>query len=466
MRSKNIRLVFIAMTTILAAKSHTIAAERKTFDVRHFGATGNGCTLDTAAVNKAIEACAVEGGGCVVFPPGKYLSGTVWLKSGVELHFDAGATLVGSPDLKDYEHFTPPATMVESKWPLWHRALILAEGARNIGISGKGTIDGNKVFDPNGEERMRGPHTVLLGNCRDVVIRDVSIKDAANYGILFELTDRVEIRNVKITGGWDGVHFRGAQQQPCRDVTIADCRFFTGDDCIAGRYWEGVRIVGCTLNSSCNCVRLIGPATHLSIERCRMYGPGEYPHRTSKSGRRNCLAGLNLQPGSWDGTQGCLDDVTLQDLTMENVSTAFHFVLSPGNTAGRILVNRVKATGVYYAASSVESWATAPFEDVTFRDVSIEFAGGGKRETPPPVVRAPGNDARPLPAWGFYFRNAKNLTLERVHLHCLKEDLRPILMADRVEQLTLTDVSLPRLSRAEEPLVLKDVNHLERHGAE
>jgi hypothetical protein len=114
----------------------------------------------------------------------------------------------------------------------------------------------------------------------------------------------------------------------------------------------------------------------------------------------------------------------------------------------------------------VESWAKAPFEDVTFRDVSIEFAGGGKRETPPPVVRAPGNDARPLPAWGFYFRNAKNLTLERVRLHCLKDDLRPILMADRVEQLTLTDVALPRLSGAEEPLVLKDVKHLERHSKE
>lgn len=468
MRSENGCFVLIGMVIILATARHLTAAESaepKRFNVRQFGATGDGRALDTAALNKAVDACAAAGGGCVVLPPGKYLSGTVRLKSNVELHLEAGATLVGSPDLKHYEHFTPPATMAESKWVLWHRALILADEAQNIRISGKGTIDGNKVFDPHGEEKMRGPHTVLLGNCRDVVIRDISIKDAGNYAILFELTDRVEIRNVKITGGWDGVHFRGSQQQPCREVTIADCQFFTGDDCIAGRYWEGVRISDCTINSACNCVRLIGPAQHLVIERCRLFGPGEHPHRTSKTNRRNCLAGLNLQPGSWDSTQGRLDDVTIRDITMENVSTAFHFVLKRGNTAGKIVVERVKATGVYLAASSVESWAMAPFEDVTFRDVSIEFVGGGKKEAASLPVHAPGNDARPLPAWGFYFRNAEKLTLERVGLHCLKDDMRPVLQADYVDRLTLIDVPLPRAPGAAEPLLLKNVKHVEQRGA-
>lgn len=458
----------MGMVIILATAQHVTAkepAESKDFNVRQFSATGDGRTLDTAALNKAVDACAAAGGGSVVFPPGKYLSGTVRLKSNVELHLEAGATLVGSPELKHYQHFTPPGTMVESKWVPWHRALILADGAQNIRISGKGTIDGNKVFDPHGEEKMRGPHTVLLGNCRDVAIRDIAIKDSANYAVLFELTDRVEIRNVKITGGWDGVHFRGSVEQPCREVTIANCQFFTGDDSIAGRYWEGVRISDCTINSACNCVRLIGPAKHLLIERCRLYGPGEHPHLTSKTNRRNCLAGLNLQPGSWDGTQGRLDDVTIRDLTMENVSTAFHFVLKRGNTAGKILVERVKATGVYLAASSVESWAMAPFEDVTFRDVDIEFVGGGKRELASLPVRAPGNDARPLPAWGFYFRNAENLTLERVRLLCQKDDLRPVVKAEYVDRLTLVDVPLPRVPRAAEPLLLKNVKHVEQSGA-
>jgi hypothetical protein len=457
---------------------------RKTFDIREFGAVGDGRTLDTAAINKAVEACAVAGGGRVVFPAGKYLSGTVRLKSGVTLHIEHGATLLGSPDRKDYEHFNPPpkapaakrpiwhdllredlqlaagSQTPESKWPIWHQALIMADGAENIGISGQGTIDGNKVFDPDGEEHMRGPHTILLSNCRDVTIRDVTIKDSGNYAILFELTDKVAIRNVKITGGWDGVHFRGRPELPCREVTITGCQFFTGDDSIAGRYWDKVKISDCVINSSCNCIRLIGPATHLTIERCRMYGPGEQPHRTSN--RTNCLAGLNLQPGSWGGSQGRLDDVTIRDITMQNVSTPFHFVLRPGNTAGRITVSRVKATGVYFAASSVESWTETPFEDVTFRDVTIEYAGGGKREQAGQTIEAPGYDARPLPAWGFYLRNVKKLTLDHVRLSCVKDDLRPVFLADRVEQLIFQGMEMPKTPGVDNPVVFKDVKRFEK----
>jgi polygalacturonase len=426
------------------------AAQPKAFNVRDYGARGDGRTLDTAAINRAVEACAAAGGGRVVLPPGRYLSGTVYLKSNVELMLDAAATLVGSKDLADYK----------SKQSPWHRALLLGDGAQNVRILGQGAIDGNRVFDPHGEEQMRGPHTIVLDHCRDVTIRDLAIKDSGNYAIFFELSDRVQIRNVKISGGWDGVHFRGSREQPCRDVTIADCRFATGDDSIAGRYWERVRVSNCALNSSCNCVRLIGPATHLTIEKCRMYGPGEHPHRTSN--RRNCLAGLNLQPGSWDGTQGRLDDVTIDDITMQNVATPFHFVLKPGNTAGRVTVSRVKATGVYFAAASVESWAETPWEDVTFRDLVIEFAGGGKRDDARQPVRAPGNDCRPLPAWGFYLHNVKNLTLDHVRLSCVKPDLRPVLVADRVERLVLSDVPLPQAPGAEPPLVLRDVKHLDR----
>jgi hypothetical protein len=275
-----------------------------------------------------------------------------------------------------------------------------------------------------------------------------------------ELTDHVEIRDVKITGGWDGVHFRGCREQPCRDVTIAHCQFYTGDDSIAGRYWDKVLITDCTLNSSCNCLRLIGPATHLTIEKCRMYGPGESPHRTSN--RRNCLAGLNLQPGGWDATQGKLDDVMIRDIVMDKVGTPFHFLLKPGNTAGRIAVERVKATGVYRAAVSVESWADTPFAEVSFRDVSIEFTGGGKKTASQQHVHAPGVDARPLPAWGFYLRKVQHATLEDVRLSCVKDDFRPVLIADQVERLTLNGVKWPNVRGAEPPLVTSGVAHLER----
>lgn len=433
-------------------------AEVKRFDVRQFGARGDGRALDTAAINRAVDACAAAGGGIVRLGPGRYLSGTVRLKSHVTLALDAEAILVGTADLDQYLHFQPSGEP-ESRWLRWHRALVLADAAEDVSIVGPGTIDGANVFDPKGEEKMRGPHAVLLGHCRGVVLRDLAIRNAANYAVLFEGTDRVEICRLRVAGGYDGIHFRGWPERPCRDVRIAQCVLETGDDCIAGRYWQNTRITGCTLNSSCNCVRLIGPATGLVIENCRLEGPGRYPHRTSK--RRATLAGLNLQPGAWDPTRGALDDVKITNVTMRNVSAAFHFALKPGNTAGRITVERVSAAGVYLAASSVESWAETPFEEVVFRDLEIEFAGGGTEDQARQWVKPPGTEARPLPAWGFYLRRVKRATFENVRFGLAKEDRRPVLAAEHVSHLVLKGVTFPTVAGVE-PLRLVGVTHVER----
>jgi polygalacturonase len=445
----------ILTVALLATTQNASGAEPGIFDIRDFGAVGDGKTLDTAAINKAITACTEAGGGQVRFPPGRYLSATVHLKSRVTLYLEAGAKLIGVKDPNLYQHPTPPAFLPEAKWGKWHRALILADGAEDIEIAGAGVIDGNKVFDRTGEERMRGPHTFVFVNCRNVTVRDVSFVDSANYAIFFQISDHVDIRNVKFTGGWDGVHFRGAPQRPCKDVSIVGCRFYTGDDSIAGRYWENVVISDCIVNSSCNGIRLIGPATHLIIRNCLFYGPGVQPHRTSN--RYNMLAGINLQPGAWDKTTGDLDDVLISDITMQNVSTPCHFMMKPGNTANRITVTRLTATGVYRAACSVESWAESPFKNVTFRDVDIEFEGGGTAGRVPTQVKAPGVDARPLPAWGFYARNVENLTFEDFRMTCTRPDQRPVLICDDVNQLTLDTFRFTRCKDVNEPVVLNRV---------
>lgn len=449
-------LVIVALSV---ADSAAVAVSPCTFSVRDYGAMGNGETPDTAAINKAIEACAAAGGGQVQFPAGKYLSGTVHLKSNVALFLEAGATLVGSTNLEHYQSFSPPAGTPEARWTRWHRALILGDGAENVTIAGQGVIDGNKVFDPRGEEKMRGPHTILFGICRNITIRDISIRDSSNYAIMLEFCQQVEVRNVKITGGWDGVHFRGWPGRPCRDVSIVGCQFFTGDDSIAGRYWENVLISDCIVNSSCNGVRLIGPAAHLIIHNCLFYGPGVHPHRTSN--RQNMLSGIILQPGSWDATEGSLDDVLISDVTMKSVASPATIWLKPGNTGGRLTVTRVTATGVYRAPCSVESWAETPFTTAVFRDVNIEFEGGGTPEQAHEPVKAPAVDARPLPAWGFYARNVKNLCFEDVRVSCANEDLRPVLTCDGVEQLKLDGFKSSRAAGAADALVLNDVERVE-----
>ena len=461
--SKAIRPVLV-MVGLMAAAQPVIAAKPAVFSIRDYGAVGDGKTLETIAINKAIEACAAAGGGQVLFPPGRYLSGTLHLKSHITLFLEAGATLIGTTKLDQYQYPKLPAFLPEAKWGKWHRALILGDGLENIAIAGQGVIDGNKVFDPTGEERMRGPHTLVLINCRKVAVRDVSFVDSANYAIFFQISDYVDIRNVKFTGGWDGVHFRGAPDRPCRNVIITGCQFFTGDDSIAGRYWENTLISDCIVNSSCNGIRLIGPARNLIIHDCLFYGPGIYPHRSSD--RNNMLAGLNLQPGAWDATQGSLDNVLISDITMHNVSAPFHFSLKPGNTAGNIIVSRVTATGVYRAASSVESWAETAFKNVVFRDVTIEYKGGGTRKQARMSVKSPGVDARPLPAWGFYARNVQNLHFDNVRLRCRKKDLRPVLICEGVDHLTLEDFKFTHSAQAPKALVLNDVRHVQLRGAE
>ena len=173
-------------------------------------------------------------------------------------------------------------------------------------ITGPGVIDGNKVFDPHGEEHMRGPHAVLFGDSQNVLIRDVHVRDAANYAILLQRTSHIEIRGVECSGGWDGVQFRGRKDQPCRDVRVIDCSFFTGDDCIAGGYSEDALIDRCVINSSCNGIRLIGSGTEAHHPRLPVLrtGPVRAPHVTPEASHQHAGRPLS-SAGALDGDRRC-----------------------------------------------------------------------------------------------------------------------------------------------------------------
>jgi polygalacturonase len=431
----------------------------RTFDIRDYqSATDEG--LDTGAINRAIDACTAAGGGQVLIPPGRFTSGTVHLRSHVTLYLAAGATLVGTTNLSLYEPPAVPSFMPEANWGKWHRGLLVGDGAEDVTICGQGTIDGHKVFDPTGEEHMRGPHTIIFADCRRFTIRDISILDAANYAVFFQASDDVNIRNVKITGGWDGVHFRGAPRHWCHNVNIVNCEFSTGDDSIAGRYWDNTVISGCILNSSCNGIRLIGPATQLLVDHCLFYGPGRQPHRTG--GRTNMLSGIILQPGAWDKSDGLLDDVLLANNTMCNVASPVTIWTKPGNPVGRITVAGLNATGVYGSAVSVESWSDSPITNVVIRNANIEFLGGGKAEQTTQRVKSPGVDARSLPAWGIYARNVQQLTLEDTRFSLANDDLRPALLADGVQHLTLDNFKFPGVHGVVQPLITTNVGKLDR----
>jgi hypothetical protein len=280
--------------------------------------------------------------------------------------------------------------------------------------------------------------------------------------VFFMVSNDVEFRNVKFVGGWDGIHWRGAPQRWCRGVDIINCQFFTGDDAIAGRYWDDTVITGCLINSSCNGIRLIGPARNLVIHDNLFLGPGRQPHRTSRERQRtNMLSGIILQPGAWDATTGPLDDVLLSNNTMRNVASPVTLWAKQGNTVGRVLVDGLKASGVYRSAFSVESWTEQPVGEVVLRDAQLEFAGGGKAWADGETVKGPGVDARPLAAWGIYARNVGKLTVEDVRLSAVADDTRPVVFAEQVKQLRLDNVRFPENPQAKQTLQTNRVERLE-----
>lgn len=456
------------------------ADQLRVFNVRDHGARGDGTANDTLAIQKAIDACQTAGGGRVLFPEGRYLSATVRLRDGVEFHLAQAATLVGLDDQKAYAGFQSP----EWEKRRWNRALIVGEGLRDIAVTGTGVIDGNKVFDPQGEEKMRGPHTIMLLNCRKVALRDVTLRDSGNYAFLFYGCETVRVANAAFEGGWDGVHFRdggaSAEKRWNRDVRISDCKFYTGDDCIAGSYIEDSIVEGCLINSSCNGVRLIGPARRLTFARCEFFGPGKFEHRTSREMRRtNMLAALTLQPSAWTPMPGPLEDVTVRDVAIRNVDCALHVSLRKGNTGTRLTFEKLKATGVYGPAVSIESWGDEPLGEVAVRDLDVQYAPGasfdpraGDKLKVQSPIRPPGTDVfgRKLPVWGFYARNIESLSLDRVQFTSEdRNDTRPVVRVDDVKKLRLeglTHSPVPKDAKAIECNNVEEVQDVAQDGTE
>jgi hypothetical protein len=270
------------------------------------------------------------------------------------------------------------------------------------------------------------------------------------------------VNDATFEGGWDGVHFRGSRERWNRDVRITGCRFFTGDDSIAGHYIQKGVVEDCLINSSCNGVRLIGPARGLSFTRCKFYGPGKFEHRTSANlHRTNMLAAITLQPSAWGPAPGPLEDVHISDVTMENVACALHVSIREGNTADRLTFERLKATGVYSSAVSLESWAEQPIGEVTLRDIQIEYTPDAvidpRLGRPPSLqdpIRQPGVGVwnRKLPVWGVYGRHIRTLQLDDLRLSTTDtQDARPVILADDVRELRVENLHhspLPPSARA------------------
>ena len=260
-----------------------------TFDIRDYGAICSD-VLQTEKIQAAIDACFKAGGGEVVIPAGIWRTGCIRIRSNVTLHLLSGAIIEGSNDPEDYCGYlndtVEPLTVKESVDPRitrscewfsrWSNGLIKAVHADNIAVIGdKGSfINGMNVYDPQGEENFRGPHPFSFWYCKNVRMSGYTIHNSSNWAhALFYCSD-IDVHDVRVYGGHDGFDARC-----CDRLTISDCEFYTGDDCIAGFDNYDVTVRDCIFNTACFALRF--GASKMLVENCRTIGPARYGARWS-----------------------------------------------------------------------------------------------------------------------------------------------------------------------------------------
>lgn len=409
-----------------------------------YGAIPNDTTVNNAcAINKAIEECADKGGGTVEVPEGVFTTGSVFLHSGVTLKLDSGAVLLGSNRLDDYSSLktTLDLSRYESGQGTvnynsatdqqWSKAMIFGVGCTGAGIEGSGCIDGGDVRNALGEEHMRGPHTIILAGCNDIKMSGFKLRRSANYAFLAYLLQKSAFSQLTIEGGWDGIHVRG-----CRDVTIDGCKISTGDDAIAGGYWEKMNIRRCLLNSSCNGIRMIMPSTDLEVTNCHIYGPGKHEHITSH--RTNSEHAVNLEPGAWGKAPGRMDRIFLRRNKIESVLSPLSVTLGEDNTCGSIVVEDMTARDITRMALSVKSWGKAPTDKVVLKNCDLEFNGIDDPNLPAWFENHSTNEWPVFPCWGMFFRNVGEVDVCNTTLRVKGGEYRTPYMCQNVGKENLT----------------------------
>ena len=353
-----------------------------------FGAAADAAAPQTEYIQKAIDDVFLSGGGEVVVPAGTFLTGGIRLRSGVTLRLKSGARLKGTRDPKDYfawkndslepfpaEEITDalhiPAradygarddSFLTKAGSSWNNGLIRAYRARNIAIIGEegSVIDGSDCYDPNGEEKYRGPHLISIRKCENVTFEGYTTVDSANWAHAIFESRNITARNVTCIAGHDGIHPR-----LCDNVLIENCTFKTGDDCIGGFADTNMIVRNCVFNTACSAMRLGG--TNILVHDCRFYGPAEYvfrgslsleekisgaPARKTPGHRYNMLSVFTYFADTCLPIAEQPGNIVIRDCTVENVDRFLHYNFSgnelwqKGRPLADITFENVTASGI------------------------------------------------------------------------------------------------------------------------
>jgi hypothetical protein len=448
------------------------------FPARDFGATGDGKTLDTAAINRAVEACHAAGGGVVYLAPGTYLSGTVVLQSNVTLYLEAGATLLGSKELADYSAQSGPPAKGDAN----QKHLVFARDAENVGLAGLGRIDGQgpSFWVPNGrvppppEEDWRDciahgfkalprPSPMLeFYNCKNLRIEDVRIENSPGWTLRPINCDNVFIRGISIKNPLYGSNTDGIDPTCCHNVFISDCLIDTGDDAICLksenpyggelRVSKNITITNCVLSGCCNGFKF-GTATHGGFENVVITNSVLFNEEVPLSSRLECGIAIEMVDGGW------IDGVLISNIRMQRTRTPIFIRRgnrkpradgTPGTLRG-VMIENIHATGSILT-NLVTGLPGFDVEDVTLSNIRIDSGEGGSadwvsREIPElpkayPNARSFGR----LPSHGIYCRHVTGLRLRNIEFKSTANEARPAIFCEDVKNLDVDGLRSPSIA--------------------
>ncbi|MBI3850881.1 MAG: right-handed parallel beta-helix repeat-containing protein [Verrucomicrobia bacterium] len=433
------------------------------FNVRQFGAIGDGKAKDTNAIQSAIDA-AGKNGGVVYLPPGKYLSGTVRLKSHVSVFIDAGATLISSPDKDDFDPYEKLdfKSFSDDETTDFHYALLRGQDVEHVGVFGPGTIEGNRT-------KRGGPKPIALKNCRHIAVRDITLQNSPNYNISLLGCDHVNIEGVTILNGYcDGI-----DPDCCHHVRIANCYVESWDDAIVPkasfalgyrRSTENVAVTNCVLTTACNAFKLgtesSGDFKNISVGNCTMYGRPDL-------WKRNPTSGVSIE--MVDGAS--IDRVVVSNIAMADIRAPIFIRQGARGRAQKVpkpevlqnvSISDVVATGAQLT-SSISGIPGYPVHKITLKNIHISARGSAAADLADRVVPEQENgypDAGrfgELPAYGLYCRHVETLMLDNISLHLEQTDGRPALIAEDVAELDLRSITADPPSSTQPALWLRDV---------
>jgi polygalacturonase len=472
------------------------ATSKGIFDVRKYGATGDGKALDTAAVNRAIEAAAAEGGGMVVFPAGSYLCFSIRMKSNVHLHLLEGSAIVAadSPlpgDLSGYNGGVYDAAEPNTAWDAyqdyghnhWHNSLIWGEGLHDLSITGAGLIWGRGLSNGRGrkgdgapfkaEQAGVGNKAIALKNCHNVLLRDFSILKGGHFGLLLTGVDNMTIDNLKIDTDRDGMDI-----DCCQNARVSNCTVNSPWD-------DGI----CPKSSYA--LGYARPTRNLTIADCWVTGDYEmgsvldgsfrkFPAeaQVGRTGRIKCgtesnggFINITISGCVFEGCQGfaletvdgaLMEDIAITNTTMRDLVSGPLFLRLGARLRGpkestkvgtlkRILISNLTCHNAPRKVCSILSGIPGAFiEDVKLSNVFIETVGGAAAEAarvqPPEFADKypePGMFGT-TPASGFFLRHVRNVEMSHVEIANAAPDARPAFSLVDVRRADFFAITAPR----------------------